>query len=266
MSYYALVAFERKLLPEMEQKAVRVGLSVDGEIRRAVDFGVPFAELGEGMEPFFAAKLAAVPDLAYIAVTARDGAVLYQQGRLDARQREHLAAETAEVLAAGAPLGKLILRYRLPAVLETLAGERPAPPAVPPDSGDFTGSPCPSARGETAGVIHLGIDAAGRRPSDRNDAVGYRHRPGGRGRAAFELLLLVAVSGVSNPCDSSTRCCNAWVAVFSRTLPEAARDRLGCSGRSLNAQIERVNAGCRRHHGRKQRLPRAPTTPRRSDP
>ena len=65
VSYYALVAFERKLLPEMEQKAMRVGLSVDGEIRRAVDFGVPFAKL-EGMEPFFAAKLAAVPDLAYI--------------------------------------------------------------------------------------------------------------------------------------------------------------------------------------------------------
>jgi predicted MFS family arabinose efflux permease/HAMP domain-containing protein len=245
VSYYALVAFERKLLPEIEQKAVRVGLSVDGEIRRALDFGIPFAKL-EGMEPFFAAKLEAVPDLAYIAVTARDGAVLYQHGRLDAQQREYLAAETAEVLAAGTPLGKLIPHYRLPAVLETLSGAPPAPPAARPDGGDFYRIALPVGARETDGVIHLGIDArtvAGQIEAMLLDiavvlAVAVV--------AAFELLLLVAVSGVSEPLRQLDALLQRLGrGDFSRTLAEAARDRLGRLGRSLNAQIERVNAGYR---------------------
>ena len=249
VSYYALVAFERKLLPEIEQKAVRVGLSVDGEIRRALDFGIPFAKL-EGMAPFFAAKLEAVPDLAYIAVTARDGAVLYQHGRLDAKQREYLAAETAEVLAAGTPLGKLIPHYRLPAVLETLletlSGAPPAPPAARPDGGDFYRIALPVGARETDGVIHLGIDArtvAGQIEAMLLDiaivlAVAVV--------AAFELLLLVAVSGVSEPLRQLDALLQRLGrGDFSRMLAEAARDRLGRLGRSLNAQIERVNAGYR---------------------
>lgn len=249
VSYYALVAFERKLLPEIEQKAVRVGLSVDGEIRRALDFGIPFAKL-EGMAPFFAAKLEAVPDLAYIAVTARDGAVLYQHGRLDAQQREYLAAETAEVLAAGTPLGKLIPHYRLPAVLETLletlSGAPPAPPAARPDGGDFYRIALPVGARETDGVIHLGIDArtvAGQIEAMLLDiaivlAVAVV--------AAFELLLLVAVSGVSEPLRQLDALLQRLGrGDFSRMLAEAARDRLGRLGRSLNAQIERVNAGYR---------------------
>lgn len=249
VSYYALVAFERKLLPEIEQKAVRVGLSVDGEIRRALDFGIPFAKL-EGMEPFFAAKLEAVPDLAYIAVTARDGVVLYQHGRLDAQQREYLAAETAEVLAAGTPLGKLIPHHRLPAVLETLletlSGAPPAPPAARPDGGDFYRIALPVGARETDGVIHLGIDArtvAGQIEAMLLDiavvlAVAVV--------AAFELLMLVAVSGVSEPLRQLDALLQRLGrGDFSRTLAEAARDRLGRLGRSLNAQIEQVNAGYR---------------------
>jgi predicted MFS family arabinose efflux permease/HAMP domain-containing protein len=261
VSYYALVAFERKLLPEIEQKAVRVGLSVDGEIRRAVDFGVPFTRL-EGMEPFFAAKLAAVPDLAYIAVTARDGAVLYQQGRLDAQQRAHLAAQTAAVLATGAPLGKLTPRYRWPTVLETLAGERSTPPAVRPDSGDFYRIALPVGARETAGVIHLGIDTGVVARQIETMLLDIAIVLAVAVVAAFELLLLVAVSGVSEPLRQLDALLQRLGrGDFSRTLPEAARDRLGRLGRSLNAQIERVNAGYRAAS-----RPQAAVTARADDP
>jgi predicted MFS family arabinose efflux permease/HAMP domain-containing protein len=101
-------------------------------------------------------------------------------------------------------------------------------------------------RGETDGVIHLGIDArtvAGQIEAMLLDiaivlAVAVV--------AAFELLLLVAVSGISEPLRQLDALLQRLGrGDFSRMLAEAARDRLGRLGRSLNAQIERVNAGYR---------------------
>ncbi|MBL8251040.1 MAG: MFS transporter [Candidatus Competibacter sp.] len=240
-SWYALVAFERKLLPEIEKKALRVGLSIDGEIRRAVEFGIPFTRL-EGMEPFFAAKLEAAQDIAYIAVTASDGAVLYRQGRLDASRRAKLAAETAEVLAAGTAVGKVIPRYRLPAVLEALLGERPAPLVTSPDGDSYRIALPVSARGAD-GVIHLGIDA--RIVTRQIEAVllDIAIVLLVALLAAFELLLLVAVSGIAEPLrqlDALLR--RLGRGDFSRVLAETARARLGRLGRALNTQIERINA------------------------
>ncbi|MBL8259288.1 MAG: MFS transporter [Candidatus Competibacteraceae bacterium] len=244
VSYYALVAFERELLPEIEQKALRVGLSVDGEIRRAVDFGIPFTKL-EGMDQFFAAKLEAAQDLAYIAVTARDGTILYQQGRLDANRRATLAAETADVLAAGTAIGKLSPQYRLPAALAALSGERPTAPVLPADGDSYRIALPVSARGAD-GVIHLGIDARIVTRQVEAIVLDIAIVLLVAILAAFELLLLVAVSGVAEPLrqlDALLR--RLGRGDFSQALPETARARLGRLGRALDAQIERVNAGYR---------------------
>ncbi|MFO1350360.1 MAG: hypothetical protein U1F68_06640 [Gammaproteobacteria bacterium] len=75
LSYYALVAFERRLLPEIERKALRVGLSIDNRYPARAGFRHPFAKL-EGMNEFFAAKLEAARDIAYVAAADRTGRIL----------------------------------------------------------------------------------------------------------------------------------------------------------------------------------------------
>lgn len=244
-SCYALVAFERKLLPEIEKKALRAGLSITAEIRRAVDFGIPFGKLA-AMDRFFAAKLETARDIAYVAVTAGDGAVLYQQGALDANQHANLAADAAEVIAAGTTVGKVIPRYRLPATLETLLGDRrdALPPARPGDGGGFYRIALPiETRDAIVGVLHLGIDA--RIVARQIEAIllDIAIVLLVTASMAFELLLLIAVTGIAEPLrqlDSLLQ--RLGRGDFSLTLAAAARDRLGRLGRSLDALIERVNA------------------------
>lgn len=249
VSYYALVAFERKLLPEIEKKALRVGFSINGGIQRALSFGIPFEKL-EGMDDFFAAKLAAARDIAYVAVAARDGQPLYQQGPLDDRQRARLAADAAEVLATGATVGKFIPRHRLPAMLGTLLGDgadTPSPPAFS-DGGDaYYRIALPIDAGNViVGVLHLGIDA--RIVTRQIEAVLFDIAIVllVAVLVAFEWLLLIAVSGIAEPLqqlDALLR--RLGHGDFSRLLTVTARDRLGRLGHALNGLIERINARVR---------------------
>jgi predicted MFS family arabinose efflux permease/HAMP domain-containing protein len=76
-SWRALDAFERELVPEVEQKSVTVGQSVNDLIERALQLGVPFGRL-VGMENFLRDAKAPHPEIRYIAVSSTEGGILYQ--------------------------------------------------------------------------------------------------------------------------------------------------------------------------------------------
>ena len=81
ISFYAAWAFERSLLPQLDQKMLTVGAAVNAKLERALRYGIPLERL-PGVADFFGGVLAANPDLAYLAVTGPDGVVLYQRGTL----------------------------------------------------------------------------------------------------------------------------------------------------------------------------------------
>ncbi len=81
ISFYAAWAFERSLLPQLDQKMLTVGTAVNAKLERALRYGIPLERL-PGVADFFGGVLAANPDLAYLAVTGPDGVVLYQRGTL----------------------------------------------------------------------------------------------------------------------------------------------------------------------------------------
>jgi len=104
ISFYAARAFERSLLPQLDQKMLTVGTAVNAKLERALRYGIPLERL-PGVADFFGGVLAANPDLAYLAVTGTNGVVLYQRGTL-LPPAEQLAATTQPL--AGPPTARLI--------------------------------------------------------------------------------------------------------------------------------------------------------------
>jgi len=79
LSYDALGDFGKGLVPEMDKKAETVGRDLAASIERAVGYGIPLDHL-QGMDPFFQPVLAANPEIRYLAVTNRDGHILFLTG------------------------------------------------------------------------------------------------------------------------------------------------------------------------------------------
>ncbi len=79
ISYYSLVQFEKKLIPEMDKKAQAVGESVNSLIVKTVNYGNPFQKLS-GMDQLFSSILKDNPEIKYLAVVGKQGKVLYHSG------------------------------------------------------------------------------------------------------------------------------------------------------------------------------------------
>lgn len=95
-SWLALKAFERELVPEIENKAVTLGRSVAGLLGRAVSYGMAVDEL-VGVKDMFDGVIAANPEIGLLAVTGNGGALLHASGRLDAALKAHLAGSSESV-------------------------------------------------------------------------------------------------------------------------------------------------------------------------
>ncbi len=151
LSAHALVAFERGLIPQLDRKMVTVGASVDAKLERALRYGIPLERL-PGVTDFFGAVLAADPDLAYLAVTRPDGALLYQRGP---------ALPTAEMLA-GATLAALAQStdVRPEPVAERSGFGAAIPPLAANRLGPFYNLALPLDSGHAvAGILHVGAEA-----------------------------------------------------------------------------------------------------------
>ncbi|CAA7619515.1 Major facilitator superfamily permease [Candidatus Terasakiella magnetica] len=79
LTYDALGEFSKGLVPELDKKAETVGRDLAASIERAVGYGIPVDHL-VGMDEFFTPVLRSNPEIRYLAVTNRDGRILYLTG------------------------------------------------------------------------------------------------------------------------------------------------------------------------------------------
>ncbi|MEE4377368.1 MAG: MFS transporter [Candidatus Competibacteraceae bacterium] len=243
LSAYSLRAFERELLPELDKKALTVGLFVNSKIERALDFGIPFDKL-EGMSEFFAPILATNEDISYLAVTDLDGTVRYQWALPD-DQRQSLAPAAAE--AQGIRSGLPIPQYSDPlAPLAALLGREQAEHNTQARVlGNFHNTALPIEQGdELVGVLHVGANQrfAVKQMRDIVFDIGIVFVVALL--AAFELLLLVVTLNFSEPLRRVHFVMSeAAKGNFNHRLAMRTRTQIGHLGRQLDSLIERVNQG-----------------------
>ncbi|OAN43037.1 MFS transporter permease [Paramagnetospirillum marisnigri] len=79
LAHGAMDDFARGLVPEMDKKAAVVGRDLASSIERAVNYGIPLDKL-HGMPEFFEPVLGANREIRYLAVTDRDGRILFISG------------------------------------------------------------------------------------------------------------------------------------------------------------------------------------------
>lgn len=134
ISYFSHQAFERHLVPEMANKALTVGTSVNSLITKATGYGIEYKQL-YGVEQSFAEVRAKTPDFTYIAATNEDGKILWEAG---------VRARGTADYASSAPVRKGI--------------EQPSGP-LPPTliSGNYIVSMPILAEGKALGMLHIGI-------------------------------------------------------------------------------------------------------------
>lgn len=150
ISAHALLAFERGLIPQLDQKMLTIGSAIGVKLERALGYRIPLDRL-PGVTDFFGTVLAADPDLAYLAVTRTDGAVLFQRGA---------ALPTADTLA-DATTDALRASPGVPTSPAPASGwfETPVPPLAARRLGPFYNLALPLVSGDTvAGVLHVGAE------------------------------------------------------------------------------------------------------------
>ncbi|MCB1778278.1 MAG: HAMP domain-containing protein, partial [Candidatus Competibacteraceae bacterium] len=234
ISLYAALALEQSLAPQLDRKMLTVGVAVNAKLERALRYDIPLERL-PGVADFFSAVLAADPDLAYLALTRRNGAVLYQYGAA-LPTPEHLAQATAAVLeksptaedaASAKPDGK-------PWPVQTLTA-RPF--------GHFYNLALPLGSSQAvAGVLHIGADA---------DFVVQKIQEMLFDIAtvfiiailvAFELLLLTVHHFLITPIKRLEAVLRGIAQGDLRHTLPIVHDETGWLARSLNQLIERLNA------------------------
>ena len=100
LSWQSLGIFEASLTPELDKKAQVIGKNTVADIERAVELGIPFAELN-GVDVYLEQIKNAYPEIKYAAVTDATGALLFKSNVLDGKtssffmSREALSAMTA---------------------------------------------------------------------------------------------------------------------------------------------------------------------------
>lgn len=100
VSFIAIKAFEREILPEVDAKATAVGQAVGDTIELALQHGIPLAGL-VGMAPYLDSVESRNAELAYLAVTSPTGTVLHAAVNTPDRALALLsAAQSAEAQAA----------------------------------------------------------------------------------------------------------------------------------------------------------------------
>lgn len=77
ISFFAVVKFEKEIVPEMDKKSMTVGASINTLIIKALGYGIPFTSLN-GMKELFDSTLKDNSEIKYIVVTDPKGNILYK--------------------------------------------------------------------------------------------------------------------------------------------------------------------------------------------
>lgn len=91
LALFAWMLFGERLAPELDRKAEAVALSLGSKVERALQLGIPFAEL-QGSEDYFAEVRRANPEIAFVALSRADRTVTHVDG---------MTKEAAQALLSG---------------------------------------------------------------------------------------------------------------------------------------------------------------------
>jgi MFS family permease len=127
-------AFEKALAPEMAKKVASGGASARSLVLKAMENHIAFREI-YGIEQTFDELKRSIPDIAYVAVTDTQGAVLYQRFTAPAGAEAHL---------------------RAPAVLAAIATPDVLPPSVRVGDQYVVSMPIVTPQ-QAVGMMHIGV-------------------------------------------------------------------------------------------------------------
>jgi predicted MFS family arabinose efflux permease len=167
----ATVAFETALVPEMHQKAAALARAVAADVDHAVQVGIPLEQLVEP-GPYLAEQLGLVPEARYLAIARGENDVLHAVGR------------TASDIASGLAQGTLM----------------PSPTGAEwqlRDTAEFSDLSLPVING--AASVHVGISRAVLAQQKKDIAANVVVLSSAGLLVTFEILLLVAASGITHP-------------------------------------------------------------------
>jgi MFS family permease len=133
-AYLSHRAFEAALAPEMAKKVASGGASARSLVLKAMENHIAFREI-YGIEQTFDELKRSIPDIAYVAVTDTQGAVLYQRFT--------------------APLGA-DAHFRAPAVLAAIATPDVLPPSIRVGNQYVVSMPIVTPQ-QPVGMMHIGV-------------------------------------------------------------------------------------------------------------
>jgi MFS family permease len=81
LAYVTLNEFNRLLRPELSRKAHKIGQIVSGDLRRALNYGIPFSDL-YGANEYLESIIPDYEELVYLAISDQKGRLLYQGGAI----------------------------------------------------------------------------------------------------------------------------------------------------------------------------------------
>jgi len=131
LAYVTLNEFNRLLRPELSKKAYKIGQIVNADLRRALNYDIPFSDL-YGANEYLESIITDYDELVYVAISDQKGRLLYQGGtvtetirnfvgRLSSNQFVSGTTETGAINAANPlPATELpnSLNYPIPIVID----------------------------------------------------------------------------------------------------------------------------------------------------
>jgi predicted MFS family arabinose efflux permease len=133
-AYLSHRAFEGALAPEMAKKVASGGASARQLVLKAMEHQIAFREL-YGVEQTFDELKRSIPDIAYVAVTDAQGAILYQRFNAPAGAQTH---------------------FQQPQVLAALTAPDVSPPAVRIGEQYMVSMPIVTTQ-QPVGMLHIGV-------------------------------------------------------------------------------------------------------------
>lgn len=143
LAYVTLNEFNRLLRPELSKKAYKLGQIVNNDLRRALNYGIPFKDL-HGVNEYLELIIADYDELVYVAISDQKGRLLYQGGAVTETVRNFVGQLSSHQPLSDGP--------------ETVAisATNSLPGRELPDSLDY---PIPIVVDENLlGFVHIGID------------------------------------------------------------------------------------------------------------
>jgi predicted MFS family arabinose efflux permease len=133
-AYLSHRAFEAALAPEMAKKVASGGASARSLVLKAMEHQIAFREI-YGIEQTFDELKRSIPDIAYVAITDTQGAVLYQRFTAPAGAEAH---------------------FRSPAVIAALATPAVLPPSIRVGNQYVVSMPIVTPQ-QPVGIMHIGV-------------------------------------------------------------------------------------------------------------